>query len=133
MPSAIKVSSGVEKPTTLGKMGIKCGERTWKLHKAILCNRCKWFETALGGSFKEATSGIVTIENFQPDQIELLIKYIYTGELPRYHYTDEGWLESSITGIKLGDFFAMPEMCRKLLRIYPKTIIQKTIWVAIRL
>lgn len=29
---------------------IVCGERTWKVHKALLSSRCKWFERAFFGN-----------------------------------------------------------------------------------
>ncbi|GAB1316963.1 hypothetical protein MFIFM68171_07173 [Madurella fahalii] len=58
---------------------IKCGDRTWKLHKSILCTRSVWFEKALTGSFQEAQSGIITIENFEPEAVDWVLCYIYTG------------------------------------------------------
>lgn len=29
---------------------IVCGDRTWKVHKAILSSRCKWFKAAFFGN-----------------------------------------------------------------------------------
>lgn len=29
---------------------IVCGDRTWKVHKALLSSRCKWFERAFFGN-----------------------------------------------------------------------------------
>ncbi len=31
---------------------VKCGERTWNLHKNILCSRNIWFEKALTGNYE---------------------------------------------------------------------------------
>lgn len=31
---------------------VKCAERTWKVHKIILCTRSDWFKKALMGPFK---------------------------------------------------------------------------------
>jgi hypothetical protein len=58
---------------------VKCGDRTWHLHKHILCTRSVWFEKALTGSFQEATTGVVEIRNFVPEAIDWLVRYIYTG------------------------------------------------------
>jgi hypothetical protein len=34
---------------------VSCGERTWKLHRNILCSRSTWFEKALTGNFEVRT------------------------------------------------------------------------------
>ncbi|KAL2144202.1 hypothetical protein VTI28DRAFT_9493 [Corynascus sepedonium] len=58
---------------------VKCGDTTWQLHKNILCTRSQWFEKALTGSFEEAKTGVVEVENFAPKQIDWVLQYIYTG------------------------------------------------------
>jgi len=79
---------------------VSCADKTWKLHKAILCSRSTWFEKALTGNFsvttsklfpwhlcsnayinlpQEAKTGHVDIKNFEPEAIDWLINYIYTG------------------------------------------------------
>lgn len=30
---------------------ITCGDRTWKVHKSIIC-RCEWFKKAFAGNFE---------------------------------------------------------------------------------
>ncbi|KAK1753751.1 POZ domain-containing protein [Echria macrotheca] len=58
-----------------------CGDKTWKLHKNILCTRSSWFNKALNGAFEEARTGIVTIDDsqFKPEAVDWVIRYIYTG------------------------------------------------------
>ena len=58
---------------------VKCGDREWKLHKNILCSRSEWLEKALTGQFKEADTGVVEIQSFDPEAIDWLLQYIYTG------------------------------------------------------
>ncbi|KAK4113135.1 POZ domain-containing protein [Canariomyces notabilis] len=58
---------------------VKCGDRTWNLHKNILCTRSVWFERALTGRFLEAQTGVIEIQNFTPDAVDWVIRYIYTG------------------------------------------------------
>lgn len=60
-------------------MTVKCGDRTWNLHKNILCSRSVWFEKALTGSFEEAKTGVVEIHNFEPEPVDWLVRYIYSG------------------------------------------------------
>lgn len=58
---------------------VKCGDRTWSLHKNILCSRSVWFEKALTGSFEEAKTGVVEIRNFEPESVDWMVRYIYSG------------------------------------------------------
>ncbi|KAK0610665.1 BTB/POZ protein [Bombardia bombarda] len=58
---------------------VKCGDKTWNLHKNILCSRSIWFEKALTGNFEESKTGIVNIQNFYPEAIDWVVRYIYTG------------------------------------------------------
>ncbi|KAK3367794.1 hypothetical protein B0H63DRAFT_515560 [Podospora didyma] len=50
-----------------------------KLHKNIICSRSVWFHKALNGHFSEAKTGHISIENFEPELVEWVIRYIYTG------------------------------------------------------
>ncbi|KAK4182685.1 BTB/POZ protein [Podospora australis] len=58
---------------------VRCQDREWNLHKAILCTRSEWFEKALNGKFQEAQTGIVKIEDFEPEAVNWVVRYIYTG------------------------------------------------------
>ncbi|KAK5659334.1 hypothetical protein OQA88_1427 [Cercophora sp. LCS_1] len=58
---------------------VNCGRRSWKLHKNILCSRNKWFEKALTGAFEEARTGVVDLDELDPDHVDRVIRWIYTG------------------------------------------------------
>ena len=55
--------------------------RTWNFHKNILCSRGVWFEKALTGNFEESRSGVVEIRSFDPEAVDWVIRYIYTGSM----------------------------------------------------
>lgn len=89
---------------------VRCGDRTWNLHKNILCSRSIWFEKALTGNFEEAKSGIVNIENFEPEAIDSLIRYIYTGicDIPALSPTTAKTnFVSCFEVYTVGDYFAL--------------------------
>lgn len=58
---------------------VKCGDRTWNLHKNIICSRCDWFKKALTGQFKEASTNVIEINDFEPRLVGWLIEYLYKG------------------------------------------------------
>lgn len=45
-------SRGLLESGKFSDMKVSCGDRTWNLHKAILSDRCPFFENALTGGFK---------------------------------------------------------------------------------
>ncbi|KAK2069900.1 hypothetical protein P8C59_004443 [Phyllachora maydis] len=58
---------------------ISCKDRTWKIHRCILEPRSAWFAKALSGKFEEGKSKHVTIEESEPDILNLVLEYIYCG------------------------------------------------------
>lgn len=60
---------------------IICGQKSWNVHKIIICSRCDWFRKALDGNFEEARTNTVTIpeSEFSSEYIACLIFYIYSG------------------------------------------------------
>ncbi|RYP53831.1 hypothetical protein DL768_001282 [Monosporascus sp. mg162] len=89
---------------------VRCGDKSWKLHKLILSSRCAWFDKALNGEFMEASSGVVTIDNFEPDKVYPMILFIYTGKSPCPDPDDIQFLPL-ISLYELGDYFLLPELC----------------------
>ncbi|KAK7917712.1 hypothetical protein PG985_011320 [Apiospora marii] len=58
------------------------GDEKWPIHKAIVCSRSDWFMKALAGPFKEATANKVDITGHDPKYVGLVLRYLYTGEVP---------------------------------------------------
>ncbi|KAK7972607.1 hypothetical protein PG988_006741 [Apiospora saccharicola] len=86
---------------------VSCGNRTWDLHKLILCSRCPFFKKAFTGNFQEAKTGQVILRENDPDDIDGVIQYIYTGEVSK-KLLKEGNAEAYVNMFKLGDFFDLP-------------------------
>ncbi|KAL1862920.1 hypothetical protein Daus18300_008250 [Diaporthe australafricana] len=59
---------------------ITCGDRTWKVHKSIIC-RCDWFKKAFTGCFLEAHTRIANLsaDDFSSELVNCVILYIYSG------------------------------------------------------
>ncbi|KAJ9194940.1 hypothetical protein DTO027B5_5637 [Paecilomyces variotii] len=56
---------------------IRCGDREWKVHKAIVCSQSDIFDTAINGKFREAETGIITLHDDEPEIVDYLITYFY--------------------------------------------------------
>ncbi|KAK0736633.1 BTB/POZ protein [Apiosordaria backusii] len=96
---------------------VKCGSKEWKLHKAILCTRSVWFEKALTGQFQEASTGVVTIQDFEPEAVEWVIRYIYTGvcdiaTLKGPEKTTKTNFVTSFEVHSIADFFALTPLAK---------------------
>ncbi|KAK3936825.1 POZ domain-containing protein [Diplogelasinospora grovesii] len=91
---------------------VTCGDKTWKLHKNILCSRSIWFEKALNGFFEESKTGRVDIQNFGSEAIDWLVRYIYTGlcDIPNLQPSLKTLFVRCIEVYTIGDYFQMPQL-----------------------
>jgi hypothetical protein len=58
---------------------IKVQNKSFNVHKCVLSTHWPYFITLLESEMSEANSGTLTIEDQNPDVIEAMIYYIYTG------------------------------------------------------
>ena len=60
---------------------VKFGERAVPCHKFILCERSEYFKTACGldAKFKEGVNGVIELQDDDPDAVEAILRFIYTG------------------------------------------------------
>ena len=61
---------------------IKSGQREFKCHKIIICSKSEYFKRLCGPSsrFAEAKQQLITLHDDEPDAVEALIRYLYTGK-----------------------------------------------------
>ncbi|KAI6463660.1 hypothetical protein MCOR15_004052 [Pyricularia oryzae] len=67
----------------LADLIITCKGRTFNVHRMILSAQSGFFRGACTGNFKEAFTGRIDLPEDDPDILEILIEYIYRGQLPR--------------------------------------------------
>ncbi|KAK6840007.1 btb poz-like protein [Apiospora arundinis] len=61
---------------------VRCEDRTWNLHRAVICQRCPYFEKAFSGPFVEAQNAEVVLEEFSKDDVEIALIYLYARIVP---------------------------------------------------
>ncbi|KAK0653078.1 hypothetical protein B0T16DRAFT_455387 [Cercophora newfieldiana] len=77
------VSNLLEEPLLgLADCKVVCGEKTWNLHKAILCSRSRYFKTAFFSAFSEAASNTVNFDlsEWDPVLLDAVIQFTYSGD-----------------------------------------------------
>ncbi|KAF2770711.1 hypothetical protein EJ03DRAFT_373569 [Teratosphaeria nubilosa] len=71
------VSDKLWKTGDYSDLTIRCGSREWKVHKAVLCTQCEFFEAACNGRFKEAGTNTIEMHEDDPQAIELMLLALY--------------------------------------------------------
>ncbi|KAF5610717.1 amino acid transport gap1 [Fusarium subglutinans] len=56
---------------------ITCGKDQYRVHKAIICPRSKFFKAACDGKFKEAQTGTINLPDDDPVAVRMMIEYLY--------------------------------------------------------
>ncbi|KAI1327026.1 BTB/POZ protein [Xylariaceae sp. FL0255] len=91
-----------------------CGNKEWKLHKAIICCRSEYFRAAFTSAFKEAATGQMIIEEREPHQVEWLIYCIYTGkatpDLAKRLESSDSLVSAVEEVMEVADFFCYPQI-----------------------
>ncbi|KAK7700351.1 hypothetical protein SLS64_010959 [Diaporthe eres] len=90
----------------LADVEVKCGDHTWKLHKAILCTRSVWFKNALTGAFEESNTRIVTLDEEEQLDVDCFLRFIYTGSVDlQKSYPRDDTFVALMRIWKMADFF----------------------------
>ncbi|KAK1593481.1 BTB/POZ protein [Colletotrichum navitas] len=90
---------------------VVCDGRTWKLHKLILCSRSNYFRDRLLDDLSKLENNKVVIEDFNAQQMGLVISYIYAGNVKFEHMMRKGErLQTSMQLLKLGLYFRIDEL-----------------------
>ncbi|KAK8239654.1 hypothetical protein IWZ00DRAFT_533926 [Phyllosticta capitalensis] len=52
-------------------------DKEFHVHRRVICSKCKFFDKAVNGPFKEAASGVILMPNDPPAAIAALLQYLY--------------------------------------------------------
>ncbi|KAM3083494.1 hypothetical protein ACMFMG_004142 [Clarireedia jacksonii] len=83
---------------------IKCEDRKFNVHRAIVCTQSRPIAAAIDHGFKEASTGEIHLEEDDPEIVELMINFLYNGNyvLPNNLSTKSGNEASSQDSVRLG-------------------------------
>ncbi|XMA13707.1 hypothetical protein WAI453_006498 [Rhynchosporium graminicola] len=77
---------------TYSDLTIKCRDRSWKVHRVIVCSQSNVLHAACMAGFKEAHTGVIDLDNDEPVSVEIMLKYFYTGKYNELGPTPEEYL-----------------------------------------
>ncbi|KUI59502.1 Kelch-like protein 38 [Cytospora mali] len=114
---------------TLSDIEIRCKKRVWKAHKSILCSGSTWFEEAVADNEKESQDGKIKITRMDPDTMDIVLKYIYSGEVILKTPMSIGFrLESFVRLWKHGNFFQLDQVKEKALELLRGNFVANACW-----
>ncbi|KAK5121820.1 hypothetical protein LTR85_004695 [Meristemomyces frigidus] len=56
---------------------VRCEDRTWKVHRLVVCSGSPFFAKACDGRFKEAIDGCVTLHDDHPELVDGMLNFLY--------------------------------------------------------
>ncbi|OBT66387.1 hypothetical protein VE03_04880 [Pseudogymnoascus sp. 23342-1-I1] len=59
---------------------ITCKDRTWNVHRAVICTASPVFAAMIDGEFKEAQNGVIDLPADEPEIVELMLRFLYQGK-----------------------------------------------------
>lgn len=72
----------LQKDETFSDVKLICENRTLSAHRCVLSARSEVFAAMFRCKMAETESGVVHIKDMDPDVLELLLKYVYSGQIP---------------------------------------------------
>ncbi|MCJ1388001.1 hypothetical protein MMC18_000845 [Xylographa bjoerkii] len=99
---------------------VECGTKTWRIHRAIVCSRSKYFKKVCDGDFKEAREATLTFEDEDPALIEEMLLYLYNMQYPQtpssLRKAKDMVLDAKMYGI--ADKYDLPDLKQKVLTAF---------------
>ncbi|KAK6420992.1 hypothetical protein LTR95_016859 [Oleoguttula sp. CCFEE 5521] len=76
---AVTAFGSLQETGEFSDFAIICGDRKWKVHKAILCPQSAYFRSACAGQYSEAGSGQLDLSCEDEAALDAMINYMYHG------------------------------------------------------
>merc|ERR1712051_964674 len=77
---------------------VKCQDKQFYVHQRILRERSEYFEAILHNDCIEKRNKMLKIDDFQPNEVEIFLRYLYNGTL-----STPGSLSDMICLMKMAD------------------------------
>ncbi|GME32691.1 uncharacterized protein K452DRAFT_358373 [Neofusicoccum parvum] len=59
---------------------IRCGDRTWNVHKVVVCSQCEFLQNTCSKGFQEEKSGIIELNHDPADAVDAMLEWAYSGD-----------------------------------------------------
>lgn len=59
---------------------IKCKDTIFNVHRVVVCSQSEPLAAAIDGGFKEATTGVIDLEDDEPSIVEAFLQFLYKAE-----------------------------------------------------
>ena len=97
----------------LSDFTLAVGEKEFQVHKLILSIRSPVFKRMIECPMAESANSRVEISDFEPEVVEEMIHYIYTGKAP--HLNNDYMVEPLFNIADKYELLRLKEMCAKVL------------------
>ncbi|MCJ1382100.1 hypothetical protein MMC17_005212 [Xylographa soralifera] len=99
---------------------VECGTKTWRIHRAIVCSRSKYFKKVCDGDFKEAREATLIFEDDDSALVEEMLVYLYTMQYPQtpssLRKAEDMVLDAKMYGI--ADKYDLPDLKEKVVKAF---------------
>ncbi|KAL2817686.1 hypothetical protein BDW59DRAFT_165843 [Aspergillus cavernicola] len=86
-----KAMNGLRQSKEYSDLSITCQERTFQVHRAIVCPQMPFLKAAMRNNFKEAAASHVDLPADDPDTIDRVFSWCYSGDYDSVNHGSTNW------------------------------------------